>query len=318
MARPATANLVSSLVRVRQDLTISGHIQQVKLLEFRALRFWCLCESAGGRLRTFIKKGRVARQRSTEGRRSCHIFLKRDGWPRARVSLQGRTSVDTNEQETASPHERPVFASPNPKSRLINRVSAKHFLFFALGLMTLFVLYHNERFFLNPRSGTWKFFYPVFGKLVVHALGGATALVLGAFQFSTRLRQRRPAIHRLCGRCYIAGVLIAAPMAVYLSFTHGIRTMGTETTVQSCLWALTTVMALRAARKRNFDVHQQWAMRSYAVTLIFVVNRVILALPGAPTTDAGAERLTWTLLVCALIVPQMIINWPQLFRQSSR
>lgn len=226
--------------------------------------------------------------------------------------------MDIGEQEVRVSNDRAAFATPNPKSRLTNRISAKHVLFFVLGLMTLFVLYHNERFFANHRSNTWKFFYPVFGKLMVHALGGATALVLGGLQFSTRLRQRRPAIHRLCGRCYVAGVLIAAPMAAYLSFTHGIRTMATETTVQSSLWAVTTVMALRAARQKQFDVHWQWAMRSYAVTLIFVINRVVLALPGAPTTDAGAERLTWTLVVCALLVPQLIINWHQLFPQSSR
>jgi hypothetical protein len=163
-----------------------------------------------------------------------------------------------------------------------------------------------------------KFFYPVLGKLMVHALGGATALILGALQFSTRLRHRHPGIHRLCGRYYVAGVLVAAPIAAYLSFTHGIRTMATETTVQSALWALTTVMALRAACKRNFVVHRQWAMRSYAVTLIFVISRVILALPWAPTTDIGAERLSWTLVVCALVVPQLIINEHQPFLRSGR
>jgi Predicted membrane protein (DUF2306) len=107
-------------------------------------------------------------------------------------------------------------------------------------------------------------------------------------------------------------------MAVYLSFTHGMRAMSTETAVQSSLWVLTTLMALRAARMRNFEVHRQWVMRSYAVTLIFVASRVVLALPIAPTSDAGAEHLNWTLTVCAMFVPQLIINWRQLFAQSNR
>lgn len=59
-------------------------------------------------------------------------------------------------------------------------------------------------------------------------------------------------------------------------------------------------------------------MRSYAVTLIFVVSRIILAMPFlAPTSDVGAERLAWILIVCALVVPQLIINWPQLFVRHS-
>lgn len=85
--------------------------------------------------------------------------------------------------------------------------------------------------------------------------------------------------------------------------------MGTEITVQSAVWALTTVMALRAARELDFVVRRQWAIGSYAVTLIFVVNRVNLDMPWDPTTDDGAERLSWTLVVCALVIPQLIIYW---------
>jgi hypothetical protein len=197
------------------------------------------------------------------------------------------------------------------------RLRAKHALFLVLGLMTLFVLYHNERFVIHHDSDTWKFFYPVRGKLFVHALGGAIALVVGALQFSTRLRQRFPALHRLLGRFYLASVSIAGPVAVYLQITHGIATMATETAVQASLWVMTALMAFVAVRNRNFEVHRQWMMRSYSITMIFVVFRIILALPVvAPTTDLGAERLGWVLIICALLVPQLIINWPQLFVRS--
>jgi hypothetical protein len=124
--------------------------------------------------------------------------------------------MDNRDQEITFSTKPAFVATPGPTLRAKSRLSARHSLFFALGLMNLFVLYHDEQFFIDHRSNTWKFFSPVFGKLMVHALGGATAFVLGAVQFSTRLRQRRPAVHRLCGRCYIAGVLLAAPMAVYL------------------------------------------------------------------------------------------------------
>ena len=197
------------------------------------------------------------------------------------------------------------------------RLRAKHALFLVLGLMTLFVLYHDEGFLIQHHSDTWKFFYPVRGKLFVHALGGAIALVVGALQFSTRLRQRFPALHRLLGRSYVAGVSIAGPVAVYLSITHGIATTATETAVQASVWVMTALMAFVAARNRNFEVHRQWMMRSYSITMIFVVSRIILALPViAPTTALGAERLGWILIICALLVPQLIINWPQLFARS--
>ena len=145
----------------------------------------------------------------------------------------------------------------------------------------------------------------------------AIALAVGALQFSTRLRQRFPRLHRVLGRFYVAGVSIAGPVAVYLAFHHGLPTMKTETTVQASLWLVTTWMAFVAVLNRNFEVHRQWMMRSYSVTLIFVASRIILALPVvAPTTDLGAERLGWILVICALLVPQLIINWPQLFGRS--
>lgn len=202
--------------------------------------------------------------------------------------------------------------------RANRRFSAKHVLFLVLGLAFLFILYHDERFIFDHQSGTWRFFYPVRWKLFAHAMGGATALVLGALQFSTRLRQSRPALHRLIGRFYIAGVLVAAPVAIYLAFTHALPIMSVETAAQASLWGLTTLLALLAARNRNFEVHRQWMMRSYAITLIFVVSRVVLAIPiVAPVSDAGAERLDWILVICALFVPQLVINWRQLFARGS-
>lgn len=209
-----------------------------------------------------------------------------------------------------------VMVTQAQSLRVKARLRAKHALFLVLGLMTIFVLYHDEGFLIRHDSNTWKLFYPVRGKLFVHALGGATALVVGALQFSTRLRQRFPSLHRLLGRFYLAGVSIAAPVAVYLSITHGIRTMATETAVQASVWVTTALMAFVAARNRNFEVHRQWMMRSYSITMIFVVSRIILALPIAPTTDLGAERLGWILIICALLVPQLIINGPQLFARS--
>jgi hypothetical protein len=56
-------------------------------------------------------------------------------------------------------------------------------------------------------------------------IGGATALTLGAMQFSSRLRQHYPALRRLLGRFYIGGVLVAAPAGVYLAFTHALAIM---------------------------------------------------------------------------------------------
>ncbi len=179
--------------------------------------------------------------------------------------------------------------------------------------MTMFIIWRDERFIVDHRLGTWTYFQPVGWQITVHGIAGAIALFLGATQFSTRLRRSYPAVHRVFGRFYIVGVLVAAPTAVYLAFTHAPPVFAVRTAVQSSLWVATALMALLAALHRNFEVHRQWVMRSYAVTLIFIVSRILFHVPAlGRMSDVAANNLLWILNICALLVPQLIINWRQL------
>jgi hypothetical protein len=47
-----------------------------------------------------------------------------------------------------------------------------------------------------------------------HGIPGALALVLGVFQFSTRLRLRFLKLHRILLRVYVGSALISAPLAI--------------------------------------------------------------------------------------------------------
>ena len=50
-----------------------------------------------------------------------------------------------------------------------------------------------------------------------HLGAGGIALVTGALQFNTGLRQRRPRVHRTLGRTYIVAVLIGGVAALLLA-----------------------------------------------------------------------------------------------------
>jgi len=67
-------------------------------------------------------------------------------------------------------------------------IGPKHILFGVLGLLTLFVIYNNERFIIDHSDPLWNYYLPVRWLLAPHGLTGAIALCLGASQFSTRLR----------------------------------------------------------------------------------------------------------------------------------
>src|SRR5258708_19390675 len=59
--------------------------------------------------------------------------------------------------------------------------------FVAVAAMTLYVLYHNERFLIEPANPIWRHYAKIAFWLVPHALAGTGALVPAPLQFSERL-----------------------------------------------------------------------------------------------------------------------------------
>jgi len=189
-------------------------------------------------------------------------------------------------------------------------IEAKHVLFGVLGLLTLFVIYHNERFIVDHSDPQWAYYFPVRWLLVPHGLAGALCLCLGASQFSSRLRQRRPFVHRLLGRCYVISVAIAAPMSIYITTLHNALPTRIAITTQALLWLLATGIAFYCIRRRNFQQHRQWMIRSYSITLIFLTDRVLDAIPGLADLDTDTNpTVLWMCNLIAWVVPTLIIAW---------
>jgi uncharacterized membrane protein len=194
-------------------------------------------------------------------------------------------------------------------------LDAKHILFGVLGLMAIFVIYNNERFIVDHTDPQWTYYFPVRWLLVPHGLAGVIVLCLGASQFSTRLRQRFARVHRMLGRCYVIGVAIAAPMAVYITMLHNALPTRIAIITQASLWLLTTAVAFYCIRRRNYQQHRQWMIRSYAITLIFLTDRVIDAIPGLSDLDTDVNpTVLWMCNIIAWVVPTLIISWQGIFQ----
>jgi hypothetical protein len=114
--------------------------------------------------------------------------------------------------------------------------------------MFAYVLYHNERFLVDASNASWPH-YRDLGRLLVHGVFGAMALLLIFMQFDDRLRARFLTLHRVCGRIYIGAVFVAGPFGVYLAQLDksiGYRFSFTlSTTVFATLW----MFANRSSRR---------------------------------------------------------------------
>ena len=197
----------------------------------------------------------------------------------------------------------------------------KQILFAALGLMFLFVLWHNERFIIDHSHPDWEFYFPVRWWLIPHGLAGLTALVVGPFQLSSRFRQRHLRVHRLMGRCYLVAIAIAVPVAVYMALTHTTLAIRFFAITLATAWLVTTGVAFAAVRNGNIQLHRQWMVRSYALTTTFVTARVLTAIPAIG--DAGEAiymPAQWSLLVATIVIAELGLAWRGAFvtRTGSR
>ena len=78
--------------------------------------------------------------------------------------------------------------------------------------------------------------------MMAHGIPGTLALVLGVFQFSTRLRQRFLKLRRILGR---------VPTSLMVS------------TIQAISCVVTAGTAVHCARTGRIQQHREWMIRSY-------------------------------------------------------
>jgi uncharacterized membrane protein len=108
--------------------------------------------------------------------------------------------------------------------------------------------------------------------LVVHIASAVTYTLLGAFQFSSALRRRRPGWHRAAGRVLVALGLGVALSALWMTLFYP-RQPGTGVLAYvfrlafSSGMAASIILGVAAIRRRDIARHQAWMTRAYALAL---------------------------------------------------
>jgi uncharacterized membrane protein len=204
---------------------------------------------------------------------------------------------------------------PDPRRRPLQ---SKYVLFFVYGLLGLVVLHTRDLALLDSASPLRQRYANIPWLMLAHGVFGALALILGVFQFSSRLRSRYLAVHRLFGRIYIGSTFIAAPVAVVVSIILGDGSLVMASIVQAGGWILCTAIALYCVRHGNIQQHRQWMMRGYPFAMVFVVVRAVLAIPAvARMGEVGLVSTVWTVIALAGFVPSVVIAWQTTFPRKA-
>jgi hypothetical protein len=197
------------------------------------------------------------------------------------------------------------------------KVNAKYVVFTLIALASLYVLYHNERFLIEPDSPVWQRYEAFKWWLLPHALFGAIVLLFAPLQFSDRLRQRYTKVHRVMGRLYVVGALILAPLGAYIQYFQERSGMPRSFTVLAIVDAAmlmsTTALAFLFAFKRKIALHRQWATRSYAVALVFIAGRFVMGITGWETLGIEiVQAIIWSCLALSLLLGDVAIHWREI------
>src|SRR5450755_653408 len=140
----------------------------------------------------------------------------------------------------------------------------------------------------------------------------------GAFQFSSRLRQRYLQLHRVMGRIYVGCVAVSAPVAIAVSVALPHVTLTMASVIQSSGWILTTATGLYCARTGRIQQHREWMMRSYPFAMVFIVVRTIGAIPAIARMEFGTVTVVWSVIATACFLPSFVIAWQALATSQRR
>jgi uncharacterized membrane protein len=202
------------------------------------------------------------------------------------------------------------------------KINAKHVVFTCITLASLYVLYHNERFLVEPENPVWQRYEAFKWWLLPHGLFGAIVLLFAPFQFSDRLRQRFTKAHRVMGRLFVVGALFCAPMGAYIQYFEermgAPRSFTILAIVDAAMLMGTAALAFVFAYRRKIALHRQWATRSYAVALVFIGGRFVLGVTGLETHGVEiVQAVIWSCLALAVPAADVALNWKDLRAASA-
>lgn len=163
--------------------------------------------------------------------------------------------------------------------------------------------YRNERF-----SGHEFWF-------VAHILGATCSLFLGPIQFWKSIRTKYIRYHRIAGKIYVFGTLIAALSAFRLALMFDCVACRFSLIPLSILLFITTALAWYTIKQKNILAHKQFMVRSYTCALAFVFVRLYQVIPMDSVfcviEDSAVKGVVieWMFSILPLIIVEMVMIW---------
>lgn len=157
--------------------------------------------------------------------------------------------------------------------------------------------------------------------LLVHVICGILATLIGPFQFIPAIRAKRPLLHRNLGKAYLTCIVISTFVSFYLVSTSRLGIVyDAGLTMLGIAWLGSSMMGYLAVRKRDLRIHKEWMIKSYVLTLSFVLFRFIEDLLAKADIGGFFERKTlmsWACWAIPLLITDVILQLKKLYSKST-
>jgi len=161
----------------------------------------------------------------------------------------------------------------------------------AVFFMTWLFMHGADHFLKMTPEALGKYF-ELRWVLIAHITCGGGALITGIVQFWPKLRSYSPRLHRFTGFLYLLAVLVSSACALILAFTTAYKVSWANAftlQVWTAVWISSTFIAYHAAVRRKFNTDKEWMIRSYIVTIAFLVSGFLYRIPYIQQLGTIAE-----------------------------
>lgn len=109
----------------------------------------------------------------------------------------------------------------------------------------------------------------------IHVFTSVFCLAIGTTQFSKSIRTDYPKVHRVMGKIYVYNILIINfPAALIMGvYANGLLISKTAFLILDVLWFWFTLKAVIEIKNKNIIGHQNYMIRSFALTLSAITLR---------------------------------------------
>lgn len=169
-----------------------------------------------------------------------------------------------------------------------------------------------DSLFLQGREATFAGVYRL--AFYVHIVSGPVVLFTGLILLSEHVRRRHRGVHRLLGRVHVAMLLLLMlPSSVVMArHAFGGWPAGLSFLALSAATAGCAVAGIVHARRRRYDRHRRWMLRTYVLICSAVVLRLVsgaAGLIGVPSPEAAYIVAAWSSWLLPLATFEVAERW---------